>query len=205
MALPKNRWTKRHHATAAGLTGLMALLVFVFLYQPPVSAEHTDLAPVVPAASEPTPVPLSMGAFMDWANISTEISDPETNCLASAIYFEARSEPVEGQIAVAQVVLNRVDSGRYPDTICGVVFQNKDMEHRCQFSFACDGITDKPHEKQAWAHARKMAQLIIDSRGLIANSGSTHYHASYVQPEWANHLTRTRQYGKHIFYKDSDS
>lgn len=72
--------------------------------------------------------------------------EPQTQCLAQAIYFEARSEPLEGQLAVGQVVMNRVESNAYPDTTCEVVFQNERMRHRCQFSFACDGKSDRPRD-----------------------------------------------------------
>ena len=93
-------------------------------------------------------------------------------CLATAIYFEARSEPESGQIAVAQVVLNRVKNPAYPNTVCGVVYQNKDKRNRCQFSFACDGIRDRISEQRAWSSAQALARRILnDDRTLVHGVG----------------------------------
>jgi hypothetical protein len=124
-------------------------------------------------------------------------------CLAEAIYFEARGEPVEGQVAVAEVILNRVDSDRYPDTICAVVNQGTGRLHACQFSYTCDGIPEAITEPAAWARAGKIARLLMDGhdRGLTADA--THYHADYVDPYWAKVYPKTTQVGRHIFYKQT--
>lgn len=127
----------------------------------------------------------------------------EERCLAQAIYFEARSENLEGQLAVAQVVLNRVDDHRYPNSICGVVFQNEHLPFRCQFSFACDGRSDNPHNKQAWAIARTIANIALNNSWADLSDASTHYHAVEVHPYWMSKLDRRVKVGHHIFYRDS--
>ena len=124
------------------------------------------------------------------------------NCLARAIYFEARNEPVRGQIAVAQVVLNRVFSPYYPDTICGVVYQNAHRHLSCQFTFACDGIPDIVREKGPWQRAQKIAKQALDAQVWLTDvAKSTHYHATYVRPNWIREMKRMVKHGQHIFYR----
>lgn len=128
----------------------------------------------------------------------------EVKCLATAIYFEARGEAEKGQIAVAQVVLNRLKNPAYPKTICDVVYQNKDKRNRCQFSFACDGIPDRIADKQSWATSQALARRVLnDDRNLfLADVGaSTHYHATYVKPRWARSMKKMEKIGRHVFYK----
>jgi spore germination cell wall hydrolase CwlJ-like protein len=126
----------------------------------------------------------------------------EQHCLAQAIYFEARGESDKGQAAVAQVVLNRVSSGLYPSTICGVVFQNRQHYHACQFSFACEGRSLRITEVEAWRRAQRIAAAVTDGKTYLADVGeATHYHAVYVHPYWARRLERTDRIGHHIFYK----
>ncbi len=130
-------------------------------------------------------------------------SDSELKCLATAIYFEARGEPEEGQIAVAQVVLNRLKNPAYPNTICGVVYQNKYRRNRCQFSFACDGRSDRITDMTAWTKAQTLAKEAVEDQAdtFISEVGSsTHYHATYVRPRWAGRMEQTDKIGRHIFY-----
>lgn len=129
------------------------------------------------------------------------LSDQAT-CLAQAVYFEARSEPLEGQLAVAQVILNRVDDRRFPNTLCAVVFQNERLRHRCQFSFACDGRSDQPYERRAWNIAQKMAVVAMAGEWQDLSLRATHYHAEYVSPYWQARMHQTTQYGRHKFYRD---
>jgi spore germination cell wall hydrolase CwlJ-like protein len=127
----------------------------------------------------------------------------EALCLAKAIYFEARGKPLAGQFAVARVVLNRAADRRFPDTICEVVYQDSELKHRCQFSFACDGMPDEPEDETAWALARGMAEAMLRSeRPQISTRvlRATHYHADYVAPWWAPKLRHAGQVGRHIFY-----
>lgn len=131
-------------------------------------------------------------------------STTEVKCLATAIYFEARGEPETGRIAVAQVVLNRLKNPAYPNTICGVVYQNKEKRNRCQFSFACDGIKDRITDQGAWSEAQTLARRVIndDHTLYLASVGAaTHYHATYVRPRWAGSMRKVQKIGQHIFYK----
>ncbi|MCA0399998.1 MAG: cell wall hydrolase [Proteobacteria bacterium] len=126
----------------------------------------------------------------------------ETKCLAEAIYFEARSEPPEGQAAVAQVVLNRVASGLYPTNICGVVYQNRHRYKACQFTFACEGRSLAIHEPEAWGKAERIAKAVLAGTRYNPDiATSTHYHAEYVAPYWSRRLKKTEQIGRHIFYR----
>ena len=129
-------------------------------------------------------------------------SQAEQHCLATGIYFEARGEPVSGQAAVAQVILNRVRAPSYPDTICGVVYQNDSWRNRCQFSFACDGIKDRVTEPKHWQTAKDVALPVTAGKIWLPEVGSsTHYHANYVSPRWAPTMKRMQQIGRHIFYR----
>lgn len=126
----------------------------------------------------------------------------ENRCLAEAIYFEARGESEEGQAAVAQVVLNRVASGLYPTTICGVVYQNRQRWHGCQFSFACEGKSLRITETDAWLKAERIAAEVMNGKTYVSDiAGSTHYHTNYVRPHWARRLEKMDVIGHHIFYK----
>lgn len=128
--------------------------------------------------------------------------DREKRCLAEAVYFESRSEPEEGQAAVAQVVLNRVQSGLYPASVCGVVYQNRTHYKACQFSFACEGRSLRITEQAAWTTAVRVATEVMEGRTYISDVGrSTHYHTNYVRPRWARALTKMDVIGRHIFYR----
>ncbi|WP_024513713.1 cell wall hydrolase [Bradyrhizobium sp. Tv2a-2] len=123
-------------------------------------------------------------------------------CLAEAIYFEARGEAVRGQIAVAQVVMNRAFSGYYPTTVCGVVFQSKYRHTVCQFTFACEANTDIIREPDMWERAKKIANAMLDGLIWLPEVGkSTHYHAYYVRPSWVAEMKRTYKFGVHTFYR----
>lgn len=129
----------------------------------------------------------------------------EGQCLAKAVYFEARGEAVDGQLAVAQVILNRVKSPKFPDTICGVVYQNETHKHRCQFSFACDGVSDTPFEGEAWETAKRVSLVALSGRWEDITFGAKNYHAVYVRPAWSDSLVETGQHGRHIFYREGGS
>jgi spore germination cell wall hydrolase CwlJ-like protein len=129
-------------------------------------------------------------------------SEKEQKCLAEGIYFEARGESVKGQAAVAQVILNRVRNPHYPDTICGVVYQNEDWRNRCQFSFACDRIPDLVTSPRHWKIAKEIAMAVTAGKIWFKDVGSaTHYHATYVRPNWGPTMKRVEKIGKHIFYR----
>jgi spore germination cell wall hydrolase CwlJ-like protein len=130
-------------------------------------------------------------------------------CLASAIYFESRGEPTAGQVAVANVIVNRKQDRRYPDTICGVVQQaqthrwapNVPVRNRCQFSFYCDGQPEVIRDQAAYDKAMDIANRVISGDLLDITDGATHYHATRVYPDWAETKTETVRVNNHIFYR----
>ncbi len=123
-------------------------------------------------------------------------------CLADAVYFEARGEPLRGQMAVAQVVMNRVFSGYYPNNVCGVVYQNANHYLACQFTFACDGIPDVVNEPDMWARAKRIAKNMLDGKIWLAEVGhATHYHAYWVHPSWVHEMKKMYKLGAHTFYR----
>ena len=135
-------------------------------------------------------------------------------CLALNTYHEAKNQSTVGQIATAQVVMNRVEDKRFPNTVCEVVKQgptrpswedpNKEypIKHRCQFSWYCDGKSDIPKNEKAWRKAQDVAFLVLyDKIKVDVTEGATHYHATYVKPAWAKTKKRTTQIEKHIFYR----
>ena len=123
-------------------------------------------------------------------------------CLADAVYFESRGEPLRGQQAVAQVVMNRVFSGFYPNDVCGVVYQNAHRHLACQFTFACDGKPDKVDEPDMWEQAKRIANDMLDGKIWLAEVGqATHYHAYWVHPSWVHEMTKMYKLGVHTFYR----
>lgn len=127
---------------------------------------------------------------------------PEQACLANGIYFEARGETVRGQAAVAQVILNRVRNPAYPNSICGVVYQNDSWFNRCQFSFACDGRKKRIENPAAYKTAQDIAMAVTAGKIFIPEVGSsTHYYAQYVHPGWARTMQKMTKIGLHIFYR----
>jgi len=137
-----------------------------------------------------------LGLFDEKARAKSE------KCLTEAVYFEARGEAVRGQIAVAQVVMNRAFSGFYPSTVCGVVYQNKHRHLACQFTFACDRVADVVREPDMWDRARKIAKAMLDGQLWLPEvAKSTHYHAYWVRPSWVNEMKKMYKFGVHTFYR----
>lgn len=124
-------------------------------------------------------------------------------CLAEALYFEARSESEQGQSAVAEVILNRVDSRKYPDTVCEVVSQGAEKLNACQFSYNCDGRPERITEPRAYATAKAIALKMVASGDRSITDGATHYHTKAVRPSWSRKMTETARIGTHIFYRDN--
>ena len=131
-------------------------------------------------------------------------------CLALNTYHEAKNQSMIGQIATAQVVMNRVADSRYPNTVCEVVKQGPKykgsdvpVRHKCQFSWFCDGKSDEPkRDSKEWFKAQDYARIVLSGRiALDVTEGATHYHATYVRPAWAKTKTRTTRIEKHIFYR----
>jgi spore germination cell wall hydrolase CwlJ-like protein len=130
-----------------------------------------------------------------------EALDSEAHCLAQAIYYESRNEPLAGQLAVAEVISNRVRDHRYPDSVCGVVFQGATRTTGCQFTFTCDGALGRKPKGTAWEQAQEIAAHVLMNLAEDRTGGATHYHATYVDPVWSAGLIKTDKIGMHIFYR----
>lgn len=176
-----------------------------------VNLQEEDVAPVKPAvpnlALAPKPDNIAKTFKLQEADkkkvvLRRRIQLAEENCLARAVYFEARSESEIGQMAVAKVILNRVKSPEYPNSICGVVYQGSNRRNSCQFSFACDGLPDDVRQPGAWAQAKSVAQRAVagDTQLGRGMNNATSYHADYVTPRWAKSLRKVVKIGRHIFY-----
>jgi hypothetical protein len=169
-------------------------------------AAETDYAPMPMPPPLPRPPPdLAFAASPSPAErlgLSPKARASAETCLAQAIYFESRGETVRGQIGVAQVIMNRVFSRFYPDSVCAVVYQNAHRRNACQFSFACNGRRKDIKDQPAWELAQRIAKLTLDGRIWDAEIGkATHYHATFVHPWWVDTMTKVTAYGIHIFYR----
>jgi spore germination cell wall hydrolase CwlJ-like protein len=167
----------------------------------PSAALHGETAAATGEAADAGLRPRSPAELLDLAGATRARQE---KCLADAIYFEARGEPVRGQMAVAQVVINRVFSGYYPGNVCGVVYQHtrRHRRLRCQFSFTCDGIPDRVTEPDAWARATRIAHDALDGHFWLDGIGkATHYHARWVHPRWVHEMRRLDRIGVHTFYR----
>ena len=122
-------------------------------------------------------------------------------CLAEALYFEARGESAKGLFAVAEVILNRVDSPRYPSSVCGVINQGTGKRYACQFTFTCDGHPEHIRDKAAWRRVGKVARVMLDGAPRTLTDGALFYHTHAVEPSWSRKLDRTASIGVHLFYR----
>lgn len=122
-------------------------------------------------------------------------------CLAEALYFEARGETVRGMFAVGEVILNRVDSNNYPGTLCNVINQGTGRKYQCQFTYTCDGKAENIGEPRSWERVGKVARILIDGAPRALTGGATHYHTKAVNPSWARVYPRTASIGSHHFYR----
>ncbi|MBJ3785974.1 cell wall hydrolase [Devosia sediminis] len=135
-----------------------------------------------------------------------EYANGERECLAQAIYHEARGESATGQMAVANIIVNRARSNKFPSTLCGVIYQNADKgRYRCQFTFACDGRDDTPGERRAWINSQDLAREVYAEFALGEEIGvlpgtALYYHTTAVRPSWANTFSRVATVDSHIFY-----
>ena len=125
----------------------------------------------------------------------------ELKCLSEALYFEARGEQIEGQIAVADVIINRKSSSHFPNTICGVVSEGSHRRHACQFSYNCDGKLELIYDKKTYSRIVKLSSMILNGAFSDVTNGATFFHASEVSPSWSKKFKKTRKIGRHIFYK----
>jgi spore germination cell wall hydrolase CwlJ-like protein len=128
----------------------------------------------------------------------------DLECLTQAVYYEARGESPKGQVAVAQVVMNRVKHPAFPKTVCAVVYQGSARRVGCQFSFTCDGSMRARQESGAWERARRTAARVLAGAASIPDVGSaTHFHTTQVSPSWGAQMRQVAQVGVHVFYKFS--
>lgn len=153
-----------------------------------------------PEKTREKPVLIKYDAKWVAAQAPQVAENAEWRCLAEALYFEARGETVRGQFAVAEVILNRVDSPSYPRTICGVVNQGASGPG-CQFSYACDGKPEVITEDRAFDRVGKIAAIMLAGAPRGLTSGATHFHTNAVNPRWASRLPRTATIGAHLFYR----
>ena len=149
---------------------------------------------------------LMAGAFL--VGLTGVAHADEHQCLAEAMYYEARDQGSLGMLAVGIVIQNRVDHPRYPDTICEVVRQGRywkgnPVRDKCQFSYWCDGRPERPAEKKIWGIAQSIAHTLLSTEvDIIGLEEATHYHADWVKPSWASVLEPCSQIGQHIFYAE---
>lgn len=150
----------------------------------------------------PKAKPVEVTYSRSWIDQQPAASGDENwQCLSEALYFEARGETVKGQFAVAEVIMNRVKSSRFPDSLCGVIRQGTGRKYQCQFTYTCDGRKEVIAEKAAYARVAKVARLTIDGTKDELTGGATHYHTTSVRPSWARVYKRTAKIGVHIFYR----
>jgi len=126
---------------------------------------------------------------------------PQWKCLSEALYFEARGEDLWGQIAVAEVILNRVTSPRFPNSVCSVIRDGTGRRHRCQFSYYCDGKVESIGNRSAYIRVQKLAAMMIEGRARVLTGGATFYHTDAVSPSWMDAMVQTAIIGDHIFYR----
>lgn len=192
-----------------GLDRLDALMGFENRVLNSLSDEH--LGVLSPRASiHPKPRPhdfVQVRYTRSWIDEQPEIEGGEDwECLAEALYFEARGESVKGQFAVAEVILNRMKSPLYPDNVCDVVHQGTGRKYQCQFTFTCDGHPENIREPKAYERVGKVARLVLDGTArLKLTGGATHYHTSAVRPAWARRFDQTAAIGVHRFYRNPRS
>jgi hypothetical protein len=127
--------------------------------------------------------------------------DSEFRCMTEALYFEARGEKVRGIFAVAEVIKNRRDSKKFPNSVCDVINQGSHRRHACQFSYMCDGLKETIRDKEAKEFVAKIAKISLESRVPNITAGATYYHANFVRPKWSKSFERTATIGKHHFYR----
>ena len=149
------------------------------------------------------PEPGQISYSHDWLDqvAQPQLTDESVRCLSEALYFEARGESLRGQFAVAEVILNRVDSALYPDTVCGVINQGTGRKYQCQFTYTCDGNPKVVREKDAFAVSAKVASVMVSGAPRALTDGATHYHTKAVRPNWSRTFPRTTTIGVHHFYR----
>lgn len=184
------------HAT---IVGLATQELNAIARGPAVAVQTTAAANAEAAANVAEPEALPVEYSYSWLMAqSAPQGGAEWECLRQALYFEARGEGLKGQFAVAEVILNRVASAQYPNSVCAVVGQGGSGS--CQFSYACDGASDSMRERTAVEVAGRIAAVMLNGGDSNLTSGATYFHSRAVFPSWANKFTRTASIGAHLFY-----
>lgn len=186
------------------LTRLLGVERTAFTSITPDKLEQIITPPTTVVRNQKTdyPEPKTIEYKSDWLSDLPEAEGgKQWQCLAKAVYFEARGEPIKGQFGVAEVILNRVDSGNFPDTVCGVVNQGAHRRNSCQFSFTCDGASEKIHNSAAFERAGKIARLLLDGAPRKVTDGATYFHTRWVHPSWSHRFRHTTTVGAHVFYR----
>ena len=138
----------------------------------------------------------------DWVDgLPLAEGDEQWRCLSEALYFEARGETVKGQFAVAEVIMNRVKSSRFPETLCGVIKQGTGRKFQCQFTYTCDGHKEVIAEPKAFERVSKVARAVLDGVTVGLTGGATYYHTTAVRPKWSRSFKQTARIGVHVFYR----
>lgn len=163
-------------------------------------AQLTSLPPASERGIPTAPVVIYDTDFLDSLPVAS--GDAQWECLAEALYFEARGESVRGQFAVGEVILNRVESAAYPQSLCGVVKQGTGRKYACQFSYNCDGNPEVVNEQDAWDRVGKIAAILLDGAARDLTGGATHFHTRAVNPSWSRSFMRTTTIGAHHFYRE---
>lgn len=180
-------------AERAALGGLPSARVRQLASEPPRRV-------AVPATTQRRNAPIRYDqAFL--SGVPTAEGGARWRCLSEALYFEARGESVKGIFAVAEVILNRVDSPNYPNDVCGVIYQGTGKRYQCQFTYACDGRKEVINEPEAYRKVAKVARLMLDGAPRDLTEGATHYHTKSVKPRWSRVYPRTATIGYHHFYR----
>jgi spore germination cell wall hydrolase CwlJ-like protein len=153
--------------------------------------------------NKPTEISYSRAFIDSLPKIDDEHRSESWSCLSEALYFEARGESVKGQFAVAEVIMNRADHGTFPDSVCGVIKQGtaSGRKYQCQFTYNCDGVKNRIHERDAYERVGKVAHLLLDGAPRELTDGATHYHTKAVSPRWSRTFPRTTTIGVHHFYR----
>jgi spore germination cell wall hydrolase CwlJ-like protein len=205
---------KRNLATFALAMGLAAntatadatltSAVFGYVSTPAVQAPALQHLPPPDLATPLPPVALTEGITEDWLMARpAPDGDADWQCLTEALYFEARGESLDGQVAVAEVILNRVDSPLYPRSVCTVVRQRGGGG--CQFSYVCDGRADRMRDLASADRAGRVARAMLDGAPRVLTDGATHFHTRSVRPGWSKRFARTAEIGAHLFYRQPGS
>ncbi|HEX4183571.1 MAG TPA: cell wall hydrolase [Caulobacteraceae bacterium] len=194
-------WTLRHRSAFAGAFAL------TLAAQAAIAQDVSKLIPLpyaqAPYAQAPyAQAPYAQGAVAPFVlQASDQDRSRAMHCLTEAIYYEAGTEPREGQEAVAQVVLNRLKHRAFPKSVCGVVFEGSDRPTGCQFTFTCDGSLARAPVMWRWDEAEQVAAAALAGHVVADVGASTHYHAAWMTPYWSASMVETRRIGGHVFYR----